>query len=252
MLWIIAIVCTLVISTIGLYYADVLVYEQKPCRFCSHQRTFKSYLPFLSYQRWQCCQKAHDNLKKFECLRILLILGILTPLLWQDSLWFWANDVVFFVSLILLAFIDWQEYVIETWLVVIAIFLRIAWISVFELSMLTNFIVAWLIGAGGLYWISFFYETIRKRSGIGEGDPAIFGMIGLWVGALDLLTTLFLASCSGAIVGAIMLKRDQKPIDSTPIPFVPFLVIGGLTTYVVQKIYAQSMILLFFDLIPFL
>ncbi len=241
MLWVVALFCALAFSTLGLYWAETKPYVQKPCRFCSHTRTFKAYLPFVSHQSWQCCHEAQRERPKFEALRLLLIVGILVPLWWQNSLWAWANDIVFFASLILLAFVDWQEYVIETWLVVLVILFRLAWLVVFQLDALVDFVGAWLIGAGGLYWLSFFYQTIRERVGIGEGDPAILGMIGLWVGLIDLPSTIFIASFSGAAVGWVMLRRQKQPVHSTPIPFVPFLVLGGLATYVFQKIYLMPM-----------
>ena len=248
-LWIVALSGALFMSIIGLYWAETRPYDKRPCRFCSNIRTIKSYLPFISYQSWQCCQDASRELPKFELLRILLIVGVLLPLSWQSSIWFWANDVIFFCSLILLAFVDWQEYVIETWLIVLAIIFRLAWLAVFELHTLQGFVGAWLIGAGGLYWVSFFYETIRERAGLGEGDPAILGMIGLWVGIVDLPSTLFIASCLGAMIGWVMLKRKKQPINSTPIPFVPFLVLGGFATYIFQKIYLLPMTLAFLKML---
>jgi len=98
-----------------------------------------------------------------------------------------------------------------------------------------------LIGAGLLYLIGFLYETFRHRQGLGEGDAAVLGLIGMWVGWQGLGTVLLIAALSGILIGGISLLRQKKANQNIPdllqtqIPFAPFLCLGGLIVYFLQE-----------------
>lgn len=91
------------------------------------------------------------------------------------------------------------------------------------------------VGAGAgflLLWIvRATYRRLRGREGLGGGDPILFGAVGAWVGWLGLPSVLLWASAAAlSWVGARALAR--RPLGSDePLPFGPFIVIGGWLTW---------------------
>ena len=92
-----------------------------------------------------------------------------------------------------------------------------------------------LAGAGLLYLLGFLYEALRKRQGLGEGDPALLGLVGLWVGWPGLGPVLLIASLSGILIGGLWLWFRKQPLFHSPIPFGPFLCLGGLLVHLLQQ-----------------
>jgi leader peptidase (prepilin peptidase) / N-methyltransferase len=67
------------------------------------------------------------------------------------------------------------------------------------------------VGAyGALEAIRLMYRTVRKREGMGAGDPKIFAALGVWLGWQALPLVLLLASGLGLLwaLGAKLLTRD--------------------------------------------
>lgn len=75
-------------------------------------------------------------------------------------------------------------------------------------------ILGGLIGFGLLYLVAFTYRHVRKREGLGGGDPKLFGAIGLWLGASMLAPVLLGASVTGLAV-ALAMKLSGREIKMT-------------------------------------
>ena len=75
-------------------------------------------------------------------------------------------------------------------------------------------ILGGLIGFGLLYLVAFTYRHVRKREGLGGGDPKLFGAIGLWLGASMLAPVLLGASVTGLAV-ALVMKLSGREIGMT-------------------------------------
>lgn len=83
-----------------------------------------------------------------------------------------------------------------------------------------------LFGFTTLWLLAFLYRKLRGRSGLGGGDPILFGMGATWVGALDLSIVLLIASLSGLAV-VIGLKLAGRNLDMhSKMPFGTYLAIG--------------------------
>ncbi|WP_153721335.1 prepilin peptidase [Sporosarcina cascadiensis] len=72
--------------------------------------------------------------------------------------------------------------------------------------------------------------AIVSNGGMGGGDIKLFLVIGLVLGTIQTLFTLFLASLIGAIVGIIFLKRTKQG-RKTPVPFGPSIAVAALIAY---------------------
>lgn len=72
--------------------------------------------------------------------------------------------------------------------------------------------------------------AVVSKGGMGGGDIKLFFLIGVELGTIHTLLTLFLASVVGMIVGMIVLKvRGQG--RKTPVPFGPSIAVGALIAY---------------------
>lgn len=81
------------------------------------------------------------------------------------------------------------------------------------------------LGFGILYLIA-----VVSRGGMGGGDIKLFFLIGLVLGSINTLLTLFIASFIGMIVGIVILKVRGKG-RKTPVPFGPSIAIAAIIVY---------------------
>ena len=157
---------------------------------------------------------------------------------WSPEL---LNDLVLVTALVGIAWIDRKTLLIEGRMVALALALRLLWLAFFAPQEILNSLSGMLIGGGILYFIGFLYETFRHRQGLGEGDAAVLGLIGLWVGWQGLGAVLLIAALNGIIIGGISLLTQRKTNQNfsdllqTQIPFAPFLCLGGLIVYFLQE-----------------
>ena len=189
-------------------------------------------------------QKIQDNeAKVFSRWGIFSIMTIATAALtiwrqWSPELF---NDLILLTTLVGIAWIDKKTLLIEGRMLALALVFRVLWLSYFEPHLIINSVAGLLVGAGLLYIIGFLYQTIRHRQGLGEGDAAVLGLIGMWVGWQGLGTVLLIAAVSGILIGGISLLRQKNVNQNIPellqtqIPFAPFLCIGGLIVYFLQE-----------------
>ena len=86
-------------------------------------------------------------------------------------------------------------------------------------------LVGAVIGFGVLLLIG-----ILSKGGMGGGDIKLFFVIGLVLGTLQTLLTLFLAAVIGTVVGVIVLKQKGQG-RKTPIPFGPSIAMAAIIAY---------------------
>ncbi|MBI4403277.1 MAG: prepilin peptidase [Deltaproteobacteria bacterium] len=84
-----------------------------------------------------------------------------------------------------------------------------------------------LIGGGTFFAVSFLYEKIAKREGLGGGDVKLLAMIGAWLGPQSILFTILISSALGSIVGVSLMIGRKKDLKSA-IPFGPFLALAAV------------------------
>jgi leader peptidase (prepilin peptidase) / N-methyltransferase len=90
-----------------------------------------------------------------------------------------------------------------------------------------------LLGIGGAVLGVWLLDIMRiagrvflQKEAMGGGDPKLAAMIGMWLGWENVLLTILIASAIGTLVGAIaIITKDLG--KQQPIPFGPFLALGG-------------------------
>lgn len=218
------------------------------CSHCNFQ-DFKVWFPLIGYLlsrgRCQSCQQPLST-QPMVIGTLVFVSTILFSILHSFS-WLLLSDLLFVYTAILLGSLDWNTQTIDIRIVSICVMLRIGWILVFDLSSLPHYLAGWLMGAGGLYWISLIYEALRNTRGLGEGDASILGLVGLWIGWSHLISVLLIASVTGLIIGGTWVILQKKSIHNTTVPFAPFLFIGGILVYLWQDQSFQSYYFSFFS-----
>lgn len=84
--------------------------------------------------------------------------------------------------------------------------------------------LGFLFGGGFPFLITWIFYKLRGQIGLGGGDIKLYAVLGLYLGPLDIMLTIFLSCFLGAIVGVTLIifkLLDKK----NPIPFGPFILI---------------------------
>lgn len=84
-----------------------------------------------------------------------------------------------------------------------------------------------LLGGGSFLAVSWIYEKLTGREGLGGGDVKLLSMIGAWLGVKSILPVIVVSSAAGSIVGIAYMVLKKKGLKEA-IPFGPFLAIGAV------------------------
>lgn len=93
-----------------------------------------------------------------------------------------------------------------------------------------------------LYAIAKGYILLRKKEGMGLGDCKMLAMMGTFVGATSLLSVV-LCSTIFALIISFTLLFFKKIQYHKPIPFGPFIAIGGWLTIIAGPQFIERMML---------
>jgi leader peptidase (prepilin peptidase)/N-methyltransferase len=103
------------------------------------------------------------------------------------------------------------------------------------------------LGFGFFYAIAWYYQWRTGRPGMGGGDIKFLAMLGAFLGPLGVLTTVFVSSVLGTVLGITYAWVDRRKrggegsLLKVSLPYGPFLVIGGLYTYLLGDLWSPFM-----------
>ncbi|MFN4286977.1 MAG: prepilin peptidase [Brevundimonas sp.] len=91
-------------------------------------------------------------------------------------------------------------------------------------------------GAGVLALLAWLYEKIRRREGLGGGDPRLLGAIGAWLGWQALPLVLLVASLAGLSLwlSRLIVRREGSLQDA--LPFGTFLALAAWLVWLWQPL----------------
>lgn len=206
-----------------------LVSPRSACPVCGHKITALENIPIISYlflggKCSSCKTPISTRYPLVEALTGILI-GIVS---WKFGYSAMAVAAwVFTFALIALTFIDF-----DTQLLPDDITLPLLWLGLlFNLnggftdlnSAVTGAVAGYLI-LWSVYWL---FKIVTGKEGMGYGDFKLLAAIGAWFGWQLLPAVILLASVIGSVIGIglIILARHGRNV---PIPFGPFLALGGI------------------------
>ncbi len=223
-----------------------LVVPRSQCPACGHQISALENIPIVSYLALggkcsACKAKISPRYPMVE-----LLTGALSGYIaWRYGFTvLTAAALAFAWAMIALAFID-----LDTFYLPDDITLPLLWAGLLvNIAGLIVDLQSAVIGAIAGYlalWVVFWaYKFATGKEGMGYGDFKLLAAIGAWLGWKMLPVVILLSSFVGAAVGIslILFARHGR---SVPIPFGPYLVLGGLTAMFwgddIVRYYLQSL-----------
>lgn len=205
-----------------------LVSPRSSCPACGHVITPLQNIPVLSWMilRGRCAACKTRISVRYPLVEILT--GVLSACIaWHFG--FGASALAgwcFLWSLIALAFID-----LDTQLLPDSITLPLLWAGLLfnlfgtftdlpsaVIGAMAGYLILWTV-----YWL---FKLLTGREGMGFGDFKLLAAIGAWLGWKLLPAVVLLSAGVGAVIGIalILFARHGR---GTPIPFGPYLALGG-------------------------
>lgn len=91
-------------------------------------------------------------------------------------------------------------------------------------------IIGAIAGYLSLWSVFWAFKLLTGRDGMGYGDFKLLAAVGAWVGWQLLPMVVIFAAVAGAVIGLIWqsINRNQR---GNPIPFGPFLIVGGISAW---------------------
>jgi len=210
------------------------------CPNCGHKiRAFEN-VPVISYLllKGRCSACKTPISMRYPLIEILTgtLIGLTS---WQlgyttATLFAW----IFVFALIALTFIDF-----DTQLLPDDITLPLLWLGLlFNLNSgftdLKSAVIGAMAGYLVLWSVFWLFKLIRGKEGMGYGDFKLLAAIGAWFGWQLLPAVILLSSTLGAIIGIALIVITKRGKD-VPIPFGPFLAIGGIAALFFGQQLAQ-------------
>ncbi len=144
--------------------------------------------------------------------------------------------ILFFCGLIVISGIDLAHQLIPDLISIPGIVVGLTF------QLINGSILSGLIGAafgGGLmFLIRIVGGLIYKKEVMGLGDVYLAAMIGAFVGFPFIIPAIFVGALVGTILGAVYVISTHQHRDS-PIPFGPFLSIGGILVILFRPTLVQ-------------
>ena len=207
-----------------------LAQPRSACPNCGHKITALENIPVISYfflLRGKCsgCKTAISmRYPLIEALTGVLV-GLVSWKFGYTSMTLFAW--IFTFALITLTFIDF-----DTQLLPDDITLPLLWLGLlFNLSHgfadLKSAVIGAMAGYLILWSIYWAFKLITGKEGMGYGDFKLLAAIGAWFGWQLLPAVILLSSVLGAVIGISLIVLTKRGRE-IPMPFGPFLAIGGI------------------------
>ncbi len=206
-----------------------IVTPRSTCPACGHKISALENIPLLSYiaLRGKCRQCRTAISVRYPLVEALTgtLIGLVSWKFGYGSLAVFAW--IFTLALIALTFIDF-----DTQLLPDDITLPLLWLGLlFNLNTGFTDIKSALIGAmagyiilWSIYWL---FKFVTGKEGMGYGDFKLLAAIGAWFGWQLLPAVILLSSILGAVIGIALIVFTKRGRE-VPMPFGPFLAIGGI------------------------
>ena len=206
-----------------------LMVPRSQCPACGHAISALENIPVLSWLvlRGKCAGCRAPISPRYPLVEALTAV-LSATVAWHFGFTWTAAAALFFVwALIALAFID-----LDTFYLPDDITLPLVWAGLLvnmggAFVDLSSAVIGAVAGYLSLWTVYWGFKLATGKEGMGYGDFKLLAAIGAWLGWKMLPAVILLSSFAGAIVGIglIVLARHER---SKPIPFGPYLVLGGL------------------------
>jgi len=206
-----------------------LVTPRSACPKCGHKISALENIPVISYLVLKA--KCH-GCKTSISMRYPLIEALTGALIGLISWKFGYGSMAFFAwfftfALIALTFIDFDTQLLPDDITFPLLWLGLLFNLNSGFAELKSAVIGAMAGYLILWSIYWLFKLVTGKEGMGYGDFKLLAAIGAWFGWQLLPAVILLSSVLGAVIG-IGLIAFAKRGRETPMPFGPFLAIGGI------------------------
>ncbi len=222
-----------------------LMVPRSQCPACAHAITAMENVPVISYLllRGKCAGCGKRISPRYPLVELLTaVLSGFVAVHFGFS-WNTAAALLFVWAMIALAFID-----LDTFYLPDDITLPLLWAGLlFNVNGgfvdLQSAVIGAIAGYLSLWSVFWGFKFATGKEGMGYGDFKLLAAIGAWLGWKMLPVVIMLSSFVGAVIGISLIACARQERGS-PIPFGPYLVLGGLIAMfwgdAIVKSYLQS------------
>jgi leader peptidase (prepilin peptidase)/N-methyltransferase len=208
---------------------DYLLHPGSHCPACGHAISPWENIPILGWLllRGRCSQcgvRISARYPVIEGLTALVTMGVVMQF---GMHWHTLAIALLAWGLIVLAVIDIDEQLLPD-----QITLPLLWLGLLinlpgRFVPLEDAVIGAVAGYLSLWFVFQLFRLLTGKEGMGYGDFKLLALFGAWLGWQMLPQIILLSSAIGAIIGValIALRRHER---GKPIPFGPYLILGGL------------------------
>ena len=215
------------------------------CEHCKHKLSGLDLIPLLSFFLLKGkCRYCHKKLSYYYPV-VELTTGILFAITaifalnnFQFSIFNFQSNLNFQISIFQLSFLIFHLFLISSLIVIFFTDIKYGIIPdkitypailisfLFLMSDTKYLILNTLPSAVGAFLFFFLLFVVTRGRGMGFGDVKYAFLMGLVLGFPNIITALYIAFLTGALISLILVVWGKKKLKGTTIPFGPFLVLG--------------------------
>lgn len=206
-----------------------LLVPPSACTTCGHRIRWYENVPILSFVvlKGRCAACAAPIRWRYP------VIEVLTALLFLAAAWQFGSGAQAIAAMLMLAFlvalaaIDLDTYLLPDGLTLPLLWLGLL-VNVQSLFVpLDQAVVGAMAGYLSLWSVYWLFKLATGKEGMGYGDFKLLAAFGAWLGWKMLLPILLVSSIVGAVVGIALIAFAGHD-RAKPIPFGPYLILGGI------------------------
>ena len=204
-----------------------VVWPASACPHCRHEIAWFENIPIVSYLvlRGRCRSCRQPIGMRYP------IIEAIAAAMFAASWWYYGPGIllvsrlIFGCALIVLFAIDLEHHLLPNVITLPLIVVGFV-LSFFTEPGWVDSLIGILVGGGSLLLMFYAYLAVRKREGLGMGDPKMLAMIGAFLGWKMTIVALMFASFAGSLFGVAMMAMRRGSMESM-LPFGCFLAVGA-------------------------
>ena len=206
-----------------------LSFPPSHCIKCKHRLSIADLFPVLSYLFLKGkCRYCGAPISPIYPIGELLTAVSYTLIIYQFGFSMMALIQIVFITIMIWSTVtDLKETIVPDRFIVIGLTLVLILRAIYGVDFV-HFLISGIVSFGALFLI-----FILSNGKMGGADVKLYALIGLSIGWVDSLGSLFYASIIGLLFQIPSIVKNKGQIDrKKEIPFVPFITLGVLCTYV--------------------
>ncbi len=217
------------------------LFGRSACPKCGHQLAARDLVPILSWilQRRRCRYCAAPIDFFYPLMEIGAIFVAASAAGFYSGWVLWASCAFGWV-LLTLAAIDYRCMILPDELTLPLIPAGLGVSCLVDPDHITGHVVGPFVGFSAFFIVSWLYQQIRGRVGLGRGDAKLLAASGAWVSTSGLPSVVFLAAITALsmVIAATLVGRRFSSNDK--VPFGSYLCLGTWLVWLIGPLFLAA------------